>query len=77
MQAGKLLGFFNWADAAKLMNNAHIEVFGQTIEYKKAPLHTVILATVCPLGIVKYIHVFHRFATMLNFACPQKVAGAT
>ncbi|MFT4809532.1 MAG: hypothetical protein ACI9LX_002881 [Paraglaciecola sp.] len=32
LQAGKLLSFFSQADAAELMNMAHIEVFGQTIE---------------------------------------------
>jgi len=35
LQAGKLLGFFSRADAAELINNAHIEVFGQTIEERK------------------------------------------
>jgi hypothetical protein len=35
LQAGKLLGFFSRADAAELMNKAHIEVFGQTIEGRK------------------------------------------
>lgn len=35
LQAGKLLGFYSRADAAELMNMAHIEVFGQTIEARK------------------------------------------
>ena len=35
LQAGKLLNFFSPADAAELMNMAHIEVFGQTIEERK------------------------------------------
>ena len=35
LQAGKLLGFFSRADASELMNMAHIEVFGQTIEERK------------------------------------------
>ena len=35
LQAGKLLGFFSPDDAKELMNKAHIEVFGQTIEERK------------------------------------------
>jgi len=35
LQAGKLLGFFSPDDAKVLMNKAHIEVFGQTIEERK------------------------------------------
>ena len=35
LQAGKLLGLFSRADAADLMDKAHFEVFGQTIEGRK------------------------------------------
>jgi hypothetical protein len=35
LQAGKLLGIFSPDDAKDLMNKAHIEVFGQTIEERK------------------------------------------
>jgi hypothetical protein len=36
LQAGKLLGIFSPAEAKELMNKAHIEVFGQTIEERKS-----------------------------------------
>ncbi|WP_339724777.1 hypothetical protein [uncultured Paraglaciecola sp.] len=35
LQAGKLLGYLSREDATELMNMAHIEVFGQTIEDRK------------------------------------------
>jgi hypothetical protein len=35
LQAGKLLGLFSREDAAELMDKAHIEVFGQTIDGRK------------------------------------------
>jgi hypothetical protein len=35
LQAGKLLGFFSPDNAKELMNKAHIEVFGQTVEERK------------------------------------------
>ena len=35
LQAGKLLGVFSRADAAQLMDKAHLEVFDQTIESRK------------------------------------------
>jgi hypothetical protein len=41
LQAGKLLGFFSPDDAKALMNTAHIEVFGQTIDERKNPKEQV------------------------------------
>ena len=35
LQAGRLLGLFSRSDAAALMDKAHLEVFGQTIEGRK------------------------------------------
>ena len=35
LQAGKLLGFFSPDNAKELMNKAHVEVFGQTVEERK------------------------------------------
>jgi hypothetical protein len=35
LQAGQLLGFLSKADALELMDLAHIEVFGQSIEARK------------------------------------------
>jgi len=35
LQAGKLLGLLSHLDAAELMDKAHIEVFGQSIEGRK------------------------------------------
>lgn len=35
LQAGKLLGIFSKEDAVELMNDAHIDVFGQTVEARR------------------------------------------
>jgi hypothetical protein len=35
LQAGKLLGLFSRIDSATLMDKAHLEVFGQTIDERK------------------------------------------
>lgn len=36
LQAGRLLGIFSPGEAKELMNKAHVEVFGQTIEERRS-----------------------------------------